>query len=166
MEYRTIGYIAGTHGLRGEVRVKPQTHFIEERFARGAKVFLDDGEEMRVLTVEHAREQKGMVIVKFKEINHIDAVEEWRSYRLCVGEDQLPELDEDEIYYHDLLHMQVMTTQQEALGEVCEILETGAHVIIRVKGDKELLIPYVKPFIQHVDIKEKRLIVELIEGML
>lgn len=166
MDYRTIGYITGTHGLRGEVKVKPQTHFIEERFAKHAMVFLEDGATMKELHVMNAREQKGMIIVKFVEANDINEVEAWRGKRLCIREDQLQELDEDEIYYHDLLHMQVETKEHQQLGEVVEILETGAHVIIRIKGEQEFLLPYIKPFILEANVEEKRLIVELIEGML
>lgn len=166
MDYRTIGYIAGTHGLRGEVKVKPKTHFIEERFAKGALVTLDDGVTPKELIIAAARLQKGMVIVKFEGINDINEVEGWRSFRLCVRADQLEPLDEDEIYYHDLMHMQVETQDHQILGEVVEILETGAHVVIRIKGAQELLLPYTKPFILDADVKNKKLIVQLIEGML
>lgn len=166
MEYRTIGFIAGTHGLKGEVKVKVQTHFVKERFAGGAVVTMELEGERKELIVQSARENKGMLIVKFEGVSSIDEVEGWRSARLCVREDQLQELAEDEIYYHDLLHMQVETVDHEVIGEVVEILETGAHVVIRVKGEKECLIPYVKQFIKQTDIPNKKLIVELLEGML
>lgn len=166
MNYRTIGYIAGTHGLKGEVKVKVQTHFVNERFASGANVTMELHGDTKELTVQAAKENKGMLIVKFQGVSSIEEVEGWRSARLCVREDQLQELADDEIYYHDLLHMQVETSEHEVLGEVTEILETGAHVVIRVQGEKACLIPYVKQFIKEVDLKNKRLVVELLEGMI
>ena len=148
MEYRTIGYVAGTHGIKGEIRVKVLTDFVDERFAIGACVYLEKDQKMFPFTIESVRPHKGMLLVKMKEIFNLN------------------ELDEDEIYYHDLLNMRVVDEADHELGHVSEIIESGAHAIIRVKGEKELLIPYVKSFIIHVDVKEHVLVARLIEGML
>ena len=166
MEYRTIGYVAGTHGIKGEIRVKVQTDFVDERFAIGACVYLEKDQKMFPFTIESVRPHKGMLLVKMKEIFNLNEVEDWKSCRLCVSADQLHELDEDEIYYHDLLNMRVVDEADHELGHVSENIESGAHAIIRVKGEKELLIPYVKSFIIHVDVKEHVLVARLIEGML
>lgn len=166
MEYRTIGYVAGTHGIKGEIRVKVQTDFVSERFAVGNRVYLEKDQNMLPFTIEAVRPHKGMLLVKMKEIHNINEVEDWRSCRLCISTEQLQELAEDEIYYHDLMRMRVVDEADHELGQVTEIIEGGAHVIIRVKGERELLIPYVKSFIIHADLKEHVLVVRLIEGML
>lgn len=166
MEYRTIGYVAGTHGIKGEILVKIQTDFVEERFAAGKQVLLEKAGTMHPYTIAGARPHKGMLLVKLQEVQNLSEVEGWRSCRLCVGEDQLHALDEDEIYYHDLMHMKVEDMNHRDLGEVVEIIESGAHVIIRVSGEKEILIPYVKAFIKKVNLQDHVLTVELIEGML
>lgn len=165
MEYRTIGVVCGTHGIKGEIKVMVRTDFVQERFAPGKKVYLDFHDQMQEYHIENARPHKGFLLVKFTEITDINDVEAWRGARLCVGEDQLLPLDEDEIYYHDLLHMQVETSDQELLGEVVELLEGGKHLILRVRGEREVLIPYVKTFITDVDRDQKRLVVNLLEGM-
>lgn len=165
MEYRTIGYVAGTHGVKGEIKVKLHTDFVEERFGKGKTVYLDQHGEMIPYTVENKRMHKGMLLVKFLEVHQLNEIEDWRSLRLCVGEDQLHDLAEDEIYVHDLLGMRVESVDHEDLGEVAELLNGGAHLILRVKKERELLIPYVKAFVKSVDIEEKKLIVELLEGM-
>ena len=116
-------------------------------------------------TVESTRMHKGLLLVKFSEIHNLNEVESWRSLRLCVSEEQLHCLDEDEIYVHDLMGMQVESMDHEYLGEVVELLESGAHLILRVQGEKQFLIPYVKAFIKSVDVGNKKLGVELLEGM-
>lgn len=166
MKYITVGYIANTHGLRGEVKIKPQSDFIEDRFAKGSCLLLQDQETYKELYVSKAYVQKGMVIAKFEGYDRIEEVEVWKGMRLVIAKDHLPELDEDEIYYHDLMGLQVFDDVGNALGEVVEIVETGAHEIIRVKGEKEILIPYTKPFILDVYLRERKLIVKLLEGML
>lgn len=166
MEYRTIGYVAGTHGIKGEIRVKIQTDFVAERFAIGNRVYLEKDQAFHPYTIESVRPHKGMLLIKMVEIHNINEVEAWRSCRLCVSAEQLHELDEDEIYYHDLMSMQVVDEANHVLGHVSEIIESGAHVIIRVKGEKEFLLPYVKSFVLRVDLQKHELVVRLIEGML
>lgn len=165
MEYRTIGIIIGTHGVKGEIKVKPCTDFIQDRFAPGKLVYVNIDKVMQKYEIERVRPHKGVLLVKLAGIDDINQAEAWRGLRMSIGTDQLQALDEDEIYYHDLLHMQVVSTDQRLLGEVVEILEGGSHVIIRVRGEREWLIPYVKAFILQVDREEQRLTVDLLEGM-
>lgn len=165
MAYRTIGMVIGTHGIKGEIKVKARTDFVEERFAPGKKVYTELNGQMQEWHIERARPHKGVLLVKLAEINDINDVETWRGTRLCIDSDQLQPLDDDEIYYHDLLHMQVETSDHQPLGEVAELLEGGKQLILRVRGDREVLIPYVKAFILQVDQEQRRLIVNLLEGM-
>lgn len=166
MKYITVGYVANTHGLRGEVKIKLHTDFIEERFAKGAILLLEKKTGYEPLEVVSAYVQKGMVVATFASYTNINQVEEWKGMRLVVEKEQLPELESNEIYFHDLMHMEVVDEQGKTLGEVVEIIETGAHEIIRVRGEKELLIPYVQTFIIEANVKEHRLVVHLLEGML
>lgn len=165
MEYRTIGYVAGTHGIKGEIKVRLTTDFVTERFAQGNVIYLDTQGQMLPYTIKYTRFHKGMLLVTLEEIDDINQVENWRNLRLCVATTQLHTLAEDEIYVHDLMDMEVMTADHVYLGRVVEILDSGAHMILRIKGEREILIPYVKRFIKQVDVNEKRLIAELLEGM-
>lgn len=166
MEYIKIGVIVNTHGLKGEVKVKAQTHFADVRFAKGATMYRKLGDELIKLTVRSAREHKGMMLVGFEGYDDINQVEAWKGAQLLIKEEQLEELDEDEIYYRDLMRMQVQSSDGTVLGQVVEIIETGANVVIRIQGEKELLLPYVKRFIKEVDLEAGVLIVELLDGML
>lgn len=167
MEYYTVGYIANTHGLKGDLKIKVQSDFIEERFAKDAVLYLElEENQYQELVVAQARLQKGMVVVRFKGYDDINQVEIWKGKRLVIDQEHRSPLSEDEIYYQDLLKMQVQDENGKQLGEVCEILETGAHAIIRVKGEKEILIPYVKAFIKEVRLDERVLIVHILDGML
>lgn len=166
MEYITVGKIINTHGLKGELKVMPQTHFADIRFAKGAILYIKIKDQIEKLIVKTAREHKGMMLVCFEGYEDINQVETWKSNMLYIKESQQEALDEDEIYYHELLKMQVETSDGVVLGNVVEILETGAHVVIRIQGDNEVLIPYVKRFIKKVDKEENILTVEVLDGML
>lgn len=166
MEYITVGKIVNTHGLKGELKILPHTHFADERFAAKAILYVLIDGNMQQLIVKTAREHKGMLLVCFEGFDDINQVEHWKNCYLYIEENQQAQLDEDEIYYRELLKMQVETCEGNVLGNVVEILETGANVVIRVKGEKELLIPYVKRFIKEVDKEDNILKVELLDGML
>ena len=82
--------------------------------------------------------------------------------------DELQELDEDEVYFYQLLDCQVVDEEENELGKVVEIIETLAHDTLRVRNaeGKEVLIPYVDAFIVDTDIELKKIVVHVIEGLL
>lgn len=162
-----IGKIVNTHGIKGELKVYSTTDFEEERFAKGCKVNLHYGKEMLEMEVATYRTHKGFVLVSFKGLQDINLVEKYKGCQLSVDSESLPELEEDEVYFYQLVGCKVMEND-DVIGEVSEILETEAHDILRVKreNDKDVLIPYVDTFIEDVDTDENIIYVHLIEGML
>ena len=165
MEYIKIGAIAGTHGLRGEVSVKSFTQFDEIRFAKGSVIYRETAAGMQELQIVSMREKTDRVLLQFAGYDHIDQVESWKGSLLYIQKEQLHKLDEDEVYYFELMHCQVEDIDGHMLGEVSDLIETGGGVVLRVTGEKEILIPYVKAFIKEADMKAKRIVVELLEGM-
>lgn len=165
-----VGKIVNTHGIRGELKIISTTDFPELRFAKGSQLIFVEGDSGRreTATVESAREHKGMFIVRFKEWDNINQVEQYKGWAAKVDEEDLAELDEDEYYFHEIIGCAVMTVEGEKLGEIKEILTPGANhvwVVKRPKG-KDVLIPVIDEVVKEVDVEEKRVIVELMEGLL
>ena len=160
-----IGKIVNTHGIRGELKVIPCTDIAEERFAAGNEVQLRYRKEVRCFEIDSFRLHKGCVLITFKDHHNINDVEQYKGLDLMIEVDGSEE-DED-FYYYELEGCQVFY-HDECIGEVSEILETQAHEILRVKRDglKDVLIPYVDRFILDVNAEDKRIDVDLIEGML
>jgi 16S rRNA processing protein RimM len=77
------------------------------------------------------------------------------SSEIAIDRGQLPVAKEGEFYWHDLINMQVINQQDEMLGVVTELLETGANDVLVVEADKQrYLIPYVRDvYIKDVDIE-------------
>lgn len=167
MEPLVIGVIVNTHGLRGELKIKPLTHFIAERFAKKQTVYMKENNQEKSLVVQNVRENKGMLLVSFEGYSNINDVEAWKGNTLYIHEDDLHELEEDEIYFFELRDCKVESLEGETLGVVSEIIETGANVVIRVKNEagKEILIPYVKAFIKEVDKENKLIKVQMMDGL-
>lgn len=166
MDYINIGILANTHGLKGEVKIKSLSDFAELRFAKGKQIYVVYQSQYLPLIVEHVRSAKGMLIVKFEGLNNINQVELWKGSMLVLPLSELHELADDEAYYFELTGALVETREGVVLGHVIEVLETGANAILRVQGEKMILIPYVKAFVKAFDKETKRMVVELMEGML
>ena len=83
-----------------------------------------------------------------------------------IDEDELPQLEDGEYYYHQLNACTVYNQNEEELGTVTDILETGANLVLRVKSKKEeFLLPFVQAFIKEVNVEEKKIYIEEMEGL-
>ncbi len=160
----TIGKIVNTHGIRGELKILPNSDFIEERFEKGNELFVKYGNKKVSLIVESWRMHKGCILVVFEGYHNINDVEKYKGLELLCEVDGS---EDEDYYYFELIDCQVYYDDQ-LLGTVYEILESEAHDILRVQREnkKDVLIPYVDRFILNVDIDDKRIDVDLIEGML
>ncbi len=165
-----VGKIVNTHGIRGELKILSQTDFPELRFVKGSKLILVDPESGKQIQtqVEQAREHKGMFITRFQGWDNINQVEQYKGWLVKVDEESLADLDEDEYYYHEILGCTVVTAGGEKLGEIKEILTPGANhvwVVKRPKG-RDLLLPVIDEVVLEVDVDNKQVTVELMEGLL
>lgn len=165
-----IGTISKPHGLRGEVRVMGDTDFPEERFAVGQTLYLDrnNGEESIPLVITSHRKNKQFELICFEGYENINDVEAWKGAALEVPGDQLGSLEEDEYYHHDILGCCVITEEDEELGEITDILSTGANDVWVVQGvrPKDILVPYIDDVVKEVDVEEKIVRIHVLEGML
>ena len=82
--------------------------------------------------------------MKFSDCNDRDAAEALKGIEIGVYRDQLPESAADEYYWRDLVGLQVITQDNRVLGIVDHLLETGANDVLVVKGEEELLVPFIQ----------------------
>lgn len=166
MGYFEIGKIAGTHGIKGTLRVFPTTQD-PSRFEVLKEVIIDlngNRETFKILKVSY---QKNMVLLTVKEIDDINVAERYKNATILIPEEKALPLGENEYYTRDLYDMEVYTTDNEFLGTITDILSTGANDVYVVKKaeEKELLLPAIKDVILSVSVSEKKMIVNLLEGL-
>lgn len=167
MEQIKIGILVNTHGLQGEVKVKFTTDFPQQRFEKGNTILLEEKNGLKELVVERVRFNKGLLIVKFVGYDNINDVEAWKGSALRIAKEDIHELEEDEAYYFELKDCSVEDMSGTYLGNVSEVIETNANAVLRVKNDEqEFLVPYVKAFVKDFKKDEKKIIIELMEGLL
>ena len=165
-----VGKIVNTHGIKGEVRVISKTDFAEERYKPGNTLylFMDGRNEPVEVTVNTHRLHKQFHLLQFKERQNLNEVEELKNAIIKVPEEELGELNEGEFYFHEIIGCEVFTEEGELIGKVKEILTPGANDVwvIGRKGKKDALIPYIESVVKHIDVSEKKIEIELMEGLI
>ncbi|MEC1920893.1 ribosome maturation factor RimM [Bacillus subtilis] len=165
-----VGKIVNTHGIKGEVRVISKTDFVEERYKPGNTLylFMDGRNEPVEVTVNTHRLHKQFHLLQFKERQNLNEVEELKNAIIKVPEEELGELNEGEFYFHEIIGCEVFTEEGELIGKVKEILTPGANDVwvIGRKGKKDALIPYIESVVKHIDVREKKIEIELMEGLI
>ena len=168
MNYFNVGKIVNTQGLQGEMRVLSVTDFAEERFKKGNILALFDKKDQFVMDVEIAshRKVKNFDIIKFKGMYHINDIEKFRDFTLKVAEEDLSDLEEGEFYYHEIIGLEVYENDV-LLGTIKEILQPGANDVwvVKRKGKRDLLLPYIPPVVLGINIEQGRVDVEIPEGL-
>ena len=144
-DYLQVGVITTTHGVRGEVKVYPTTDDAA-RYKKLKSVWLDTGTGLRELEITGVRFFKNLVILKFKGIDNINDIERYKGKSLFVTRENAVKLKKNEYFIADLIGLLVETEDGEALGELTDVLQTGANDIYVLKKDgaPELLIPAIK----------------------
>lgn len=172
MEWFNVGRIVNTHGVRGEVRILSTTDFEEERFVVGNKLaaFKKEDKKPTWVTIQSVRRHKNFILLTFEGMNNINLVEPFKEGMLKVTKDQMEEdlLEENEYFYHDIIGCSVVSEEGETIGEVKDILQTGANDVWVVKGvkGKEQYIPYIEDVVKDINIDEKVITIHVMEGLL
>ena len=165
-----VGKIVNTHALKGEVKVISSSDFAEERFATGSKLLLTNGNQLiKEVEIETSRFHKGAFLIKFKDIHTIEEAEKIKNLQLKIDEQNLSELEEGEFYFYEIIGCEVFDDENSnKIGNIIDILQTGANDVWVIKdiNGKEQLIPYINDVVKNIDIKNKKVYIEVIEGLL
>ena len=169
-QYLKIGTILSTHGLKGEVKVFPTTEDVH-RFDYLDELFADmsGNRDYRPLRAERARYFKNLVILKFRDRNRIEDVEELVKKDLYVSRENAIPLEENEYFVGDLIGLTVYSDEGRCLGELTDILETRANKVYVVTPEghpeRELLIPAIPDCILDVNLEADIMKVHLLPGL-
>jgi 16S rRNA processing protein RimM len=167
MEYIRIGVITNTHGLKGTLKVKSFTDFIEERYKTGNTLYILFKNEYIPVTVTKCKSSKGVELVDVKEFTHINEIEKFKGSDLLISKDDIHEIKEkDTFYYTDLIGLEVHN--DDFVGIVKDVREypQGEYLVLDTADKKNVLIPFLKQFVTKVDIDNKKIFISDLEGLL
>ncbi len=166
MEYLTLGKIIDTFSLDGLVKILSSTTNQDIRYKKGNKVYISIDGQMKELTVYSYRKSSNCDIVKFQEITSVDEAILLKGKEVLVIKD-INDLKEGYYFYSDLKKCTIIADGKK-LGLVIEVEEFPAQLTLRCKtdNDKVFFVPFVKAFIKSVDIKNKEIEINFVEGLL
>lgn len=145
-----LAAIAGAHGVTGEVRLKV---FAQDLASLKKYKTFNDG----ALTLKKVRPHKIGAVARFEELTDRNMAEAARGTQLTVPHEELPELDDDEFYYSDLMGLACANEQGQSIGKVCAVEDYGAGVILEIEkpDGKKFMVP-----IHAVDIDQNPIVVQ------
>ena len=163
-----IGKICGVHGVKGELKVYPETDDVH-RFLKLKDCFLsgDSLKDPVPVKVKGARIDKGMALIRIEGIDDRTAAETLRGKTVSVTRDNAVKLPEGRYFVVDLIGLEVIDDERGPLGKISDCYNAGASDIIEIKrkGKKDLLIPYLNAVCYEVDLEAKTFKVRLPEGL-
>ncbi len=166
-----VGRIADAWGIKGWFKVLPYSASPEALFSskrwfllpteRGAPTFTG----VARLAIKEAKEHSDSVVAAAHDVNDRSAAEALRGARIFVSRSSFPTAADDEYYWVDLIGLDVVNRQDQALGTVRELLSTGPQTVLVLEYEEdgkacERMIPFVSAYVDDVDLKARRIRVD------
>ncbi|ADI30862.1 16S rRNA processing protein RimM [Methylotenera versatilis 301] len=171
-----MGRIVAPYGVFGWLKIVPDTEAFDGLFDYDTW-WLGKGDDWREMVVETAKTHNDVLVVKLKGIDDRDAALACKGKQIAVPREQLPEAEENEYYWSDLIGLRVKNKQDVDFGLIVDVFETGANDVIAVRADviqsedstvkavakekpQERLIPFIDDVVLEVDLAAKTMLVD------
>ncbi len=152
-----LGRITSVHGVRGEVKIYSFTDPVDNLLDYCQWMLKRDGEVKRMELVS-GRLQGKVLVAKLKGLDDREVARTFAGFDICVPREQLPDLNDGEFYWYQLVGLKVINLQGQLLGRIDHLLETGANDVMVVKpcpgslDERERLLPYTEQCVQQVGL--------------
>ncbi len=165
-----LGQVLRPHGIRGELRVEVMTAY-PERILPEQHIYLGpdpaDVNAARLYTIVQARRHQQYLILQLVGVGNRNAAELLREQYVMVALEDAAPLEDDEYYLFQVIGLDVITTEGEALGRITDVIETGANDVFVVRGPRgEVLLPVINECVRDIDLDKGTVTVHLMAGLL
>ena len=146
-----LGHVAAPYGVQGWLKIHPYTETIEG-LTRYAEWWLGKQDKWRKVAVIEARPHGKTLVAKLQGCDDRAAAQLLQNLHIAVQRSHLPPAREGEYYWADLIGLEVVNLNGEALGVVSALFATGANDVLRVQGERERLIPFIPQVVCEVSL--------------
>lgn len=160
MKFLNVGKLVNTHGIKGEVRLISSFKYKDKVFIPKFKVYIGSSKEE--FEIERYRKHKNFDMLTFKGIDNINSVLYLKGSFVYINKDDL-KLDKNEFLAVDLIEFNVIINDKN-VGVIKDAFETPANEVLTL--DNGVMIPYVKAFIKKIDIKNKKVFINDVKGLI
>ena len=166
LEYLSIGQIVNIHGFKGEVKVYPLTDDMS-RFKMLKEVYVEENTKLVKYEVESLKFLSNTVAVKLKGIDTEEAANKLRNFYMKVDRKSAVKLPKDSYFICDLIDLEAFDEKGLLLGTIRDVLQTGSNDVYIIKTNgKDLLVPALKEVVKEIDLKNRKIVVQLPEGLI
>lgn len=163
-DYIRVGKIVNTHGIKGCMKLISLTDDLD-RFDELDYVYTEIDNKKRIINDVWYR--NGMVYLELEGVDNMDDAIKLKESYVSIDESQQKELPEDTYYIYELKGLDVYSTEGELIGKVKDVFQTGANDVYEIEGkSNSYYIPAIKDIIKDVNIKEKKITINVVEGLL
>ncbi|HYR05664.1 MAG TPA: ribosome maturation factor RimM [Gallionella sp.] len=156
-----MGRIAAAHGIRGWIKIQTFTEYVDSLLDYRTWWIGHEQGPWREVEVQECEVHGKTLVAQLPNCPDRNAAEKLKGLLIAVPRDSLPEQDEGEYYWSDLIGLAVVNEAGVSLGTVANLLETGANEVLVVRNDGgETLIPFVASAIKQVDLKKRTILVD------
>jgi 16S rRNA processing protein RimM len=161
-EFVVVGRVLRPHGVRGDLLLEPLSDVLE-RLAEVETVYLGEAEEPH--PVRGVRRHRGRWLLRLADCADRNAAEAFRGMLVRMRRERAAP-PPGSYFHHQIIGLAAVTAEGERLGEVVEIIETGANDVYVVRGPQgEILLPALRSVIREIDLEAGRMTVHLMEGL-
>ena len=161
-----FGKITKTHGLKGEVTIKLDVANPDD-FANLRYILVEEKGSFIPYFIESQKISGDKMFVQLQDVKKMEQAVTFLGKAVFLPNEMMPELDEDEFYYKEIIGFKLVDVTKGAIGEISDVLEYPTQAVIQVMKDgKEILIPIHDDIIEKVDKKSKTLTVNTPEGLI
>jgi 16S rRNA processing protein RimM len=164
-EYLVVGHLRRPHGLHGEMVMEIHSDF-PERLKPGVEVYI--GDLYQKMVIEGVRFHNEGLLIKFQNIDSPEDAGRYRNRSVFVTAADRPDLPEGQYYHHELLGFAVLDENNNLIGTLTEIMQTGANDVYVVRRDdgREVLLPVIASVILSIEFDAHQIRVKPLAGLL
>ena len=161
-----IGQIVNSYGLKGQMKIVPFTDDIT-RYSDLKTIYIEINKQLKEYKIEQVKYHKNNVLIKLEGIDDINDTEQFKNCFVKVDRENAVKLPEDTYFIVDLIGLEVFTEENVLLGKIVDVFPTGSNDVYVVKDElgKQILLPAISEVIKNVDMPNKKMIVNLIKGL-
>lgn len=164
MEFYKAGKVINTHGLKGLIRIE-YYHYQPKKLMDISNIYI--GKEKIKYNIKNVTVNKKILVI-LEGIDDIDKAEKLKNSDIFINLEEKEVLieDENEYFVEDIIGLKVYDMEDNYIGKITNIIKTGKKDIYEIDNDVKKLIPASKEFIKQIDLKNNKMMVELIEGLI
>lgn len=164
-----FGVLSNTHGLLGDMKFYIFSNLPEITFnlvGKDVVAYNEAQKKIVVIRFEKVRKAKDHFIVRITGINTISEAERLKGFMVYIDKSFFPKSRDGEYYFFELLNNEVYDANENLLGIVEDIIETGSNDVIVIRNEKkEMLVPIIERYVKKIDKENKKIFINVPEWL-